>query len=186
MNFLNTTLLQSRARFSRTLLFGLLAACAVEARAVSLPQRIFSRSGEPRSTVVATSEAVGYLASVGPVPLRFAPPPPDPVERPAPVAATPPVSPVAVAEPTVQPVVHATPSPAEQPAGPAEPAMPGVQPEKPVTILPDDTPRDVRAEDFLPYFELPRSADGRSGAPAPFTPAGAPVQPPSSATYQQK
>ncbi|PTY05087.1 hypothetical protein DB347_16535 [Opitutaceae bacterium EW11] len=186
----NTTLLFGRARFSRILLLGALAALSAEARALSLPQRVLRSSTEPRQTVVAASEAIGYLASVGPVPLRFAPPPPDPVERPAPPAsaavASTPVSPVPSVAPTVQPEpATATAAPGPEPAA-TQPAA-EKQPElKPVTILPDDTRRDVRPEDVLPYFELPRGSAGAGGAALPFAPAAPPAQPPSSATYQQK
>jgi len=47
----------------------------------------------------------------------------------------------------------------------------------PVSILPDDTPRDIRAEDVLPFFQFP------GGAPTAPTPG---TIPPSSATYRQR
>ena len=68
--------------------------------------------------------------------------------------------------------------PAASPVGPAaqpSPPSPGLAPAPPpgITILPDDTPRDLRSEEVLLYFQYP-------AAPA----AGA--TPPSSATYRQK
>jgi hypothetical protein len=42
----------------------------------------------------------------------------------------------------------------------------------PVRILREDTPRDLRSVDFLPYFVFPSSSD--------------PGVPPSSATYRQR
>lgn len=46
-----------------------------------------------------------------------------------------------------------------------------------IRILPDDTPRDVGAEDVLPYFQFPGTV------PTPPSPA---TLPPSSATYRQR
>ncbi len=55
----------------------------------------------------------------------------------------------------------------------------------PLSILPDDTRPQVRAEDFLPFFQIPGAAQG-GDAPAAFAPQSAPgALPPSSATYTQ-
>ena len=63
-------------------------------------------------------------------------------------------------------------------------------PTKPLSILADDTPHDVRAEDVMSYFQLPRQNERPSvpGINLPFAPAqpAAPTLPASSATYQQK
>lgn len=180
------TLLTCRARFSRLLALGLLAAGAAQASALSMPQRLFGHlaptaSFRPSSRI---ADHDGYLTQVGAPPLIFAPPPPEPVERPAPAEVKPIPEPAHVStEPLASTAPVATPSTAksESPVnvGPA-----------PVSILPDDTPRDVRAEDVLPYFQLPRQGDRSSagGNNPPFTPAlpaGATL-PPSSATYQLK
>lgn len=77
----------------------------------------------------------------------------------------------AVAAASQSPETAAPVSPGAAPSIPAvpQPAVGGV------VILPDDTPREVRAEDVLLYFRMPAA----SSVPAP-------AQPPSSATYELK
>lgn len=171
------SLLSSKARISRSLALGLVAITATQAYALSMPQRLFGVGSSheyvcPRPTIV-----LPYLAQVGPTPLRFAPPPPEPVERPAPVEVK--AAPAATAAPEP---VSTTPSVSTPTAAPHE--APVAAGPKPVSILPDDTPHEVRAEDVLPYFQLPRQSDRHetSGVNMPFTPA----LPQSSATYQLK
>lgn len=118
-----------------------------------------------------------YLAFVGPPPLRFEDllPPPDLSTHPA--AGAPP-------KPSVQAVMDAKASPvASTPtrtvivkAAPvAAPKAPAVPP-----ILSDDVPAQVRAEDFLPYFQFPGSGGADAAQTAPRS------IPPSSASYTQQ
>jgi hypothetical protein len=132
-----------------------------------------------------------YLAMIGPAPLRFAdgerPLPPEPVFPPQPN----PRQPVGAPEPGQKSPLAAT----EQVANPAKPTTENTELTatlttsslKPVSILPDDTQREIRAEDVLPFFRFPGASD--SGAVAvPFTtsePRGT-TAPRSSATYQQQ
>ena len=177
-----TSLLTCEGRLSRSLLLGLFVATAGQASALSMPQRVFG-AGSSHAYVCPGSApaAVPYLAQVGPAPLRFAPPPPEPTERPSPPETKPTVTPVVVApEPISTPTV--APVPATHPETPVDTGP------KPVRILPDDTPHEVRPEDVLPYFQLPRQGDRASGSGLnlPFTPAVPATLPPSSATYQLK
>lgn len=119
-----------------------------------------------------------YLAVILAPPLRFAPAASAPADLPRlasldPIvraatpdlaAATPPETPSAT---TVLDSVPSSPAPANE--------APLADPERmpvPVRILREDTPRDLRAVDFLPYFVFPSSSD--------------PGVPPSSATYRQR
>lgn len=180
MTFQRTSLLGRRARWSRLLCLGLLVAGGERASALSVPQRVFGSQGRipGHASVCAPDQA--YLTRIGVSPLRYEPPPPDPVERPAP----PEVKPVAVA-PTPDPTPPTvTPGPVEppKPVASTEPKQP-----PPVSIIPDDTPHQVKPEDVLPYFQLPSQNDSSAAVNVPFTPARpANVQPPSSATYQLK
>jgi hypothetical protein len=147
-----------------------------------------------RSTLHTGSEPTPYLPVVGSMSLRFeeALPPADLVSRPA--AAAPPVAALSPAESSVavansdaarstavapddtSTVKTVTPPPA--PVG-----------KTPAPILPDALHPIPRAEDFLPYFQIPGSAkqvgDVNIITPAPSSvPAPAPL-PPSSATYTQ-
>lgn len=125
-----------------------------------------------------------YLIATGPPGLRFCAPqaPPEPEFRP--VASGPPV-PGLSAQETI--VATANTAAVQSAAGEAmkklEPArpmpgatLPSATPKpNPPAILPDDTRTQTRAEDFLPYFEIP----GARSAAAPGS------LPPSSATYTQ-
>lgn len=128
-----------------------------------------------------------YLASIAPVPLRFAPPPPDLSTDPAPAAPPNPdgilgevaqSNQEAVApspEAFFQPPAHVSPAPAPE-STPAEPVQPAVEEpaprapssRPPVAILPDDLPPRSSPEAILPFFLPPTLPSGQ----------------PSSATYQ--
>lgn len=139
-----------------------------------------------------------YLTAVNAPALRFgeAPPPPPLWIRPA--AGAPPV-------PAQSEVAAAPPDPAQEETPQAiEPAQPGTPtqdvippathqppPRNPAPILPDDTRPKVRAEDFLPFFQFPGSANnpGDVTVVTPALPGQAPAaapQPRSSATYRQQ
>lgn len=140
-----------------------------------------------------TQEREPYLAAIGAPALRFREPEYIPELTPRPVAIGPPVAGLSPAEaavavanagairvPTDEP---AKPSPAK--AAKSEPS-PAPVPAKPVppAILPDDTRPQVRAEDFLPFFQVPASGPNSNGNMAPMPPGPAPL-PPSSASYTQ-
>ncbi len=119
--------------------------------------------------------------------LRFveAAPPPDLVTRP-PAAAPPQPAAETAAKPDVIPF---TPPVEANPASAAEAPKPSAGEESvsghvPAPILPDDLRPRVRAEDFLPYFEIPAAKPGDPNVvvPVPRAPA---LLPPSSATYTQ-
>jgi hypothetical protein len=186
MTFPLTSLLNCRARFPRCLLVVLFVATAANSFALGIPQRVLHPMTGGRSVQVASQASVAYLATVGPAPFRFAQPPPEPEERPTPPAKIEP----AVTQPVApSPAVSPAPQSAAEPA-PQATAEESASGTKPVSILPDDTPRNIRAEDVLPFFEL--AQDPAKGANTtvvvPFTPAApaAATLPPSSATYQQK
>ncbi len=126
----------------------------------------------PYLTVV-TLNALRVVAPVS----RYKPEPPPPAPSAKPVAP----EPVAVAPKDPHPVPQNPP-----PAVPEE-TPPVAEPvdnsgKKPVSILPDDTRREIREEDVLPYFQVPR---GRSVF-APGMPSEPQALPESSATYRQQ
>lgn len=198
MPFSLITLLRFTAKLSRYLSLALLPALASEANAISQPQRKQTVRSAQLSGIKA-SGAMPYLAAMGPLPLRFARPGPEPTEEP-------PASP----EPKVV-VLPAENTPAKEPAknSSTESPAPHIQPsEKPadvppsilpehtaqpaLPILPDDTKRELRPEDVLPFFRYPTASpsSGENGVQVvvPFTPAQPQSHPlpPSSATYQLK
>ena len=182
------SLLSRRAQSLRPLWVGLLVASAADASALSMPQRLYGlgrNALNPRPLEQQTDPA-GYLPLMGAAPLRFQALPTPPPPRPARVI---PAEVKPVLESTLPPEVE--PSQAAVNVAEPEPETPAVPTgPKPISILPDDTPRDLRAEDVLPFFQLPMDPGGGPGASVvvPFTPAspaGATV-PPSSATYQLK
>ncbi|CAM2821746.1 hypothetical protein [Rariglobus hedericola] len=177
----HTPILQSQ--LVRLLVCALLPACIQEASAGSLTTRprVRSDAGAARSSPAPLSSP--YLLVCLPPPLRFA----EPVEigdvahRTAHIVGPP--HPAGITEEiaasnhdaalTTAPAAPATVNPAETspdviPPVVAPLGVPGV------TILPDDTPRDIRAEDVLMYFQYARPAPPNT------------LPPPSSATYQQK
>jgi hypothetical protein len=135
-----------------------------------------------------------YLRVVAAPPLRFDNPEPPPDLAARPPAGGPPKLPEK--DPAKPDVILPKPASATQSAGttltiesrvtvaPTAPTPAGA-PAAPASlpILPDDVHSQVRAEDFLPYFQYPGARSGRSGeATAP--PAAAAV-PRSSATYTE-
>lgn len=132
-----------------------------------------------------------YLRLVGPPPLRFHEPPSPPAFELEPVATGPayiesehtssvpaPSRPktdqsVPIAPPTKQNVIPTAEKKAEEPDS--------------IPILPDDTRRDVRPEDLLPFFQFPRNGGTTMGVRVPVPPQPTvPALPPSSATYRQQ
>lgn len=137
-----------------------------------------------------------YLPIVGAPALRFQRPTPPPDLVTHPVAAAPPIpkltpTEVAVAQSNAEAAATmADPGEPPPPATENKPAAPSPEPKRVVRpIIPDDMRAPVRAEDFLPYFQIPGAAR-RPGEvnvimPATITNAPATPLPPSSATYTQ-
>ena len=140
-------------------------------------------------------ESAPYLLAVGAPPLRFQelPPPPDlsivrPAVAPPSLLATPAseTSHQDVIVPVSEPL--AARAPAETKIETKETALPPKKP-GPAPILPDETRPPIRAEDFLPFFEIPGSRRGPAEVSVsvpvpPSVPSGPPLTP-SSATYTQ-
>lgn len=148
-----------------------------------------------------------YLPVTGAPPLRFqeATPPPDLVTRPAAAAPpTPALTPtetsVALANAAAARSATLTDANADvtppQPAADTPPASSATPtpaltppPKTPSAILPDNVGPAVRPEDFLPYFQIPGSAQAAGDVtvftPAPKAPPAPAPLPPSSATYRQ-
>ena len=193
MTFSHNSLFRLAAKLSRCLSLALLPALASEAHALShAPRKNPVRSA---SATASSSKSNGtpYLAALAPLPLRFARPGLEPAAEPPapPVAKTPEPAAIEPQEPQkpAGPPADIPTSPAiEQPVAqlPHEEPDPVVPP--PLPILPDDTKRELRAEDVLLYFRFP-GENGPRGAVAvpvsPTQPQSAPL-PPSSATYEQK
>lgn len=172
-------------RLVRLVLCALLPACLQEvvASGVSLSaRRPVARQAAPSSQ----SGSSPYLLVCLPPPLRFA----ETVEAADPVAPLPFVSgpphPAGIIEEiaatnqeaavAVQPPPPSNaPPPAHgaEVAGSADPAA-APPPRETVSILPDQTPRQIRSEDVLFYFQYPASAPANN------------LPPPSSATYHQQ
>lgn len=138
-------------------------------------------AGSSLSAALPARSSQPYLATISPLPLRFAPPPPDVSTEPPPAA---PPNPDGVIGEVVQsnleaavalPAREETPEPASSPPEPATPESPsavnGPAPNRPpVEIIPDDLQPEVRPEDVLPFFLPPQL----------------PSAPPSQATYRQR
>jgi hypothetical protein len=128
-------------------------------------------------------DSAPYLIATGPPGLRFCAPeaPPEPELRP--VASGPPLPGLSAQETlvaeansaAVQSAAEAAKKPESVIAPPGASPPPATAKPSPPAILPDDTRAQIRAEDFLPYFQVP-------GAPSAASPGGLP---PSSATYTQ-
>lgn len=138
-----------------------------------------------------------YLLAVGSPPLRFqefTPPPDLSIQRPATgVGSTP--SAISTIEATVPDVIVAASSKPVTPSTPVETKIESkdtpLPPKKsgPAPILPDETRPQIRAEDFLPFFQVPGSQRGPAEVSVivpvpPAAPAPASLTP-SSATYTQ-
>jgi hypothetical protein len=197
-------LIRLTAKLSRCLSLALLPALASEARAavVGQPQRKQNvRAAQPG--LVDKRGAVPYLAALAPLPLRFSRPGPEPTdEPPAPpepkpvIVATAPADsdqPGKASEEKPAATLPAADTPAPQPDQPAEAVSEFSEPllQPPLPILPDDTKRELRAEDVIPFFIYPTapvSGEARVNVIVPLNtsqPQSNPL-PPSSATYQQK
>ncbi|MFT3783362.1 MAG: hypothetical protein QM790_15230 [Nibricoccus sp.] len=174
------------------------AAPCVNFAALSAPHRpaaISQSSIKSTEAKTLSKRTRPYLVMVGPSVLRFA----DPEVLPS-------AEPIMPAKPKVPPATEeGPPKPAAnlnsgQPAtGPGtEQRSPTTEPNsttpdgtKPVSILPDDTRREIRAEDVLPFFQFPGGAEtGGGGAviavPLTENQPQRPTAPPSSATYRQQ
>lgn len=152
------------------------------------------------SLILQQTEATPYLLATGAPPLRFqeaslplhpAPSAPAPATAPAPTP-TPDATTPAPSEETAPDTVVITDPAAPGTATPVPPANPetSTAPAKtPAPILPDDARPPIRAEDFLPYFQIPGSAktpaDVTVLVPVPKAPPAPAALPPSSATYTQ-
>ena len=162
----------------------------------ALPHRSLPLPGSARPG----AEPKPYLPVLGAPPLRFQEPtpPPDLVMRP-PAAAppTPALTPTesSVALANVAAARSTTIAPEPPPAAPSvsdEPATKDTPPapaKTPPPILRDDARPTIRPEDFLPYFQIPGSAQNPADVtllvPAPPNPPAPAPLPPSSATYRQ-
>lgn len=199
MPFFTQPLVRFIAKLSRCLSLALLPALASEARAISQPQRKQNVRAAVPGAATPKVGAVPYLAALGPLPLRFARPGPEPTAEPPsppePKPVAPPALPAAVAKKPDDAAPDATPDtpatgdkptdtpeqkPTPEPAESFQPALP---------ILPDDTKRELHPEDVLPFFRYPNaSGDNRVEVVVPVTnnPSQPNRLPPSSATYQQK
>jgi hypothetical protein len=159
------------------------------------------RSTPPGAGADRRTDPKPYLPAMGAPPLRFqeATPPPDLVTRPA--AAAPPTPALTLTETSVaqanaaatrSATVNETPvaSAAQPQAGHEESTVKRPAPAKtPASILPDNVRPAVRPEDFLPYFQIPGSAQTPADVtllvPAPKAPPAPAPLPPSSASYRQ-
>jgi hypothetical protein len=197
MTFSTHTLLRFAAKLTRCLSLVLLPALASEARALSAPQRkTYIGAPAGAKSTSASSASTPYLTVLGSLPLRFARPRLEATDEP-PLAPVPKVEETADEKPVEPKAPELAPKPAneQKPAEEAPVEQPVSTPEPaagpPLPILPDDTKRELRAEDVLLYFRYPNSSSSDGGTathvivPAPSSqPQSAPI--PSSATYQQK
>ena len=200
MHFFELTSPSTPARLVRLAVCTLLPAFIPDAAAGGMQRPSFGRSmpahNPPSAPPAPAPQSSPYLLVCLPPPLRFAEPvqPADPVSG-LPTALGPPhpgglINEIAAlnqeaamstsTSPTVTPSDPSfSSSSSSSPPAPAVSATPGLVPAPPVTpqggvsILPDDTPRAIRPEDVLLYFQLPGSSPA-NGLPR------------SSATYQQQ
>lgn len=200
MPFSTKPLVRLIAKLSRCLSLALLPALASEAHAVSQPQRKQNVRSAVPGAATPKAGAVPYLAALGPLPLRFARPGPEPTEEPPAPPEPKPVAPPALPPAVVKKPEDATPEtlpdtpaagdkdkPTETPGQAPKPEPESFQPALP--ILPDDTKRELHPEDVLPFFRYPNaSGDNRVEVVVPITnnPSQPNRPPPSSATFQQK
>lgn len=193
MNFSNDTKLTDVPRIAHHLALATLLAAPIPGfAALQIPKRPAATEPSPseshqQQTPTRFRGARTYLAMVGPSALTFAetaaPLPPEPV-MPAPPKPKP--------EPTKTPAngnhsANLPPDPSTlKPA--TETTEPTAKPDdngpKPINILPDDTRREIRPEDVLPYFQFPGAAD--NNAPTVIINPAPAAAPPSTATYRQQ
>lgn len=160
------------------------------ARALAHPQPVIQAPALPAERP--------YLVALGAPPLRFQDPPPpaELVHRPSkPGELSPPSSgsTPSLSEALAQPVPEVS-SEMDAPlndrgssASLDADSSPSVPMRIPRPILPDEMRPQARAEDFLPFFEIPvtQSGDVTLVVPVPRAPGAAPALPASSATYRQ-
>jgi hypothetical protein len=129
-----------------------------------------------------------YLAMVGPSAIKFAGADPVLPTEPSLPPQQKPKLPLPPESQPKTPAVTGDPTPAV-PTGTSTETPPeaNANGSKPVSILPDDTRREIRPEDVLPFFQFPNASDnGTVALPLIVTqPASNPV-PPSTATYRQQ
>jgi hypothetical protein len=191
MNFSSPLLFAAWARLARRVSLTLLPALASESMVSVVHGATTARATSSRmqSGSSRSAPSVPYLTLLLPPPLRFQDAPP-PIDTTAHLAAAAPPSPSGPLEELAvsnrDAAVTSTIAPGQSPSASEPVTSEGVQneavtPQAPrpslVKILPDDTPRDVGAEDVLPYFQFPGTPPA---APTPST------LPPSSATYRQR
>lgn len=195
MTFSNDTQLTDVTRLARNLVLAALLAAPLPSYAtLQTSKHLASSLKAVQSAPTQASRQRSnrtYLAMVGPAALSFAdtelPLPPEPVMPEPPKAKVDPskntpantgadVNSILPADSTGLKPVTATPD---------QSAQPNVDGSKPISILPDDTRREIRAEDVLPYFQFPGSADSGTAIPVIINQAPA-AAPPSSATYRQQ
>jgi hypothetical protein len=185
----------STSKFLRCLSFLVLPVLASEASPRSRLKELRLPASAP------ATGAPSYLPVVGPPPLRFAqvPPPPDLSTRPP--SAAPPLPAVAAeiaatnaasakSAAPAPPGVTAAPPPCEASEGSrgTTPAAPKPPPAKePDVLIPDDTKREIRPEEILPFFQFPGSGNTTTivlpAVPSDAAPTRLPV---SSAVYHQQ
>jgi len=179
------------ARLARCVSLSLLPALVSESTALASKMRSAAPAvgSKMHSGVHRMEPSVPYLRLVLPPPLRFQDPPP-PIETLAHLAAGASPFPGGTQEelaaanrdaiaPAGEHQTGAT-SGAADPIVQEDVILPAGAPKRtanPVSILPDDTPRNVGAEDVLPFFQFP------DVPPVPSSPS---TLPPSSATYRQR
>jgi hypothetical protein len=201
MHFFDFTSPSAPGRLVRLAVCTLLPAFIPEAVALSLQRS--ATTGRPSAAHVPPSapapapRSKPYLLVCLPLSLRFAEPvePSDPVVDPVSVLGPPhpgglleeiaalnqqaamSPSPSATASlPSLTPAAStANTEPSESSGTASSPSLPTASPQIGVAILPDDTPRNIRPEDVLIYFQFP--------AASPATPSSLPR---SSATYKQQ
>jgi len=194
MTFSNDTQQTDVIRLARHLVLATLLAAPIPSyAALQTPRRpatIEAAQSTPISRqAVHQRSSRTYLAMVGPAALTFADTeltlPPDPVM---------PDPPKPKPDPTKNSSAHNTNNAALPPDSTTlkpvtEPLDPNTQPNpngpKPVSILPDDTRREIRAEDVLPYFQFPGSTES-GAAPVVIINQAPATPPPSTATYRQQ
>jgi hypothetical protein len=198
MNHRETPQLSAAARRAlRCITLLLLPALAPEAA----PAQPRHRSPTRRNDSGSGGESLPYLTVMGSQPLRFqrGPSTTDLLDRP--VGGAPPLPPLSPTESTIalanasaiQPSLSSSRDLDDAPVTEVKSEQKeAVAPVKtvPAAILPDDTRPSIRAEDFLPFFQIPGAPRrvGESPVPAPPAANTAPAPatlPPSSASYTQ-
>lgn len=184
------SLLNGVSRSALLLSFAFIPTLTIAESGISISIRS-SRSPYNSDTPVRQSQPVPYLRLVGPPPMRFQEPPAPPAFELEPVATGPafiesdrPSMAPAQAKEKPETPVHSVPA-GKTGAAPTLEKKP--EEHEAIPILPDDTRRDVRPEELLPFFQFPRNGGTTMGVRVPVPPQPtAPAMPPSSATYRQQ